>query len=115
MTGEAEIRRVGEIPSRDPPLVKSMYRLTVSPGPIVLIAVTKPPVLPLTEEGAKVRLRVPVVIDPPDVLDAVAVSAANTLDATIPAPPIAATATNEILRARLPALFESIVAIGFMS
>lgn len=81
----------------------------------MLIAVTKPPVLPETDDGAKVRLKVPVVIAPPEVLDAVAVRAANTLDATIPAPPIAATATNEILSARLPALFESIIAIGFMS
>jgi hypothetical protein len=41
---------------------------------MAVIAVVKPPVIPETDDGAKVRLRVPVVTDPPVVFDAVDVA-----------------------------------------
>ena len=79
-----------------------------------MIADVKPPVIPDTADGAKVRLRVPVVIEPPDVFDAVAVRAANTFDETMPAPPTAAVTTIVTLSAMLPAPFDNAADIGFM-
>lgn len=87
---EAAVPKVTVFPSSVPVLVRSMYRFTVSPGASAVIAVTKPPVIPTTDEGAWVSFRVPLVIEPPEVFDAVAVSAAYTDDEIRPTAPSAA-------------------------
>jgi hypothetical protein len=82
--------------------------LTVSPGAIADIADVKPPVMPETDDGAKVKERVPVDTEPPEVLVAVAVRAANTDVDTRAAPPIAAMTIMVSLSAKLPALLLSV-------
>jgi len=60
---------------------------------MAVIAVVKPPVIPETEDAACVSFNVPVVTDPPEVLDAVAVSDAKTDELTSAVPPSVAATT----------------------
>ena len=69
-----------------------------------MIAVVNPPVIPLTVDAACVSFNVPVATEPPEVLDAVAVSDAKTDELTRAVPPRVAATTMATFAVKLLAV-----------